>query len=229
MNIYFLVEGKAEAKIYPQWLTYLLPELTKVKFHHQVREKNYYLFNAAGYPRIIDVHLLRAIEDVNASGNYDYLVLSFDADESSVAERVDEVNQRLTDNGVSLGKTELIIIVQNRCIETWLLGNRKLYKRNPHEPSLVKYTKFYDVSVNDPELMGKYEDFSEHQQFHKAYFKLLCHERNTRYSESHARDVLQKSYFEQLRARINETTHLTTFRHFIEFCQEVQGRLNPIP
>lgn len=225
MNIYFLVEGKAEAKIYPQWLAYLLPELTRVKFHHQVREKNYYLFNAHGYPHIIDVHLLRAIEDVNAVGDYDYLVLSFDADEKSVAERVDEVNQRLTDSGVSLGRTKLMIIVQNRCIETWLLGNRKLYKRNPHDPTLVKYTKFYDVSVNDPELIGKYEGFSEHQQFHKAYFKLLCRERHTRYSESRPNDVLQKSYFEQLLARIDKTAHLTTFRYFIEFCQQLQLKL----
>jgi hypothetical protein len=228
MNIYFLVEGKTEAKIYREWLTYLLPELTRVKFHHQVTEKNYYLFNARGYPHIIDVHLSRAIEDVNSVGDYDYLVLSFDADESTVAEREAEVNQRLTNSGISLGKTKLIIIVQNRCIETWLLGNRKLYKRNPHDPTLVKYTKFYDVSVNDPELMGKYKGFNEHQQFHKAYFKRLCRERHLGYSEKRPNDVLPKSYIEQLLARIDKTTHLTTFRHFIEFCQQLRPKLKSV-
>lgn len=225
MNIYFLVEGKTEAKIYPKWLEHLLPELTKVKFHHQVREKNYYLFNARGYPSIIKDHLPKAIEDVNNVGAYDYLVLCFDADEQSVEERVAEVNQHLTGGGLSLGKTKLSIIVQNRCIETWLLGNRKVYKRNPHDSVLVKYTKFYDVSLDDPELMGKYEGFSEHQQFHKAYFKVLCRERHMRYSESRPNDVLAKSYFEQLLARIDETTHLGTFRHFIEFCQQLQQKL----
>lgn len=133
MNIYFLVEGKAEGKIYPQWLTYLVPELKRVKYHDDV------------------------------------------------------VN-----------------------------------------PTLVKYTKFYNVKTNDPELMGKYPGFAEHQQFHKAYFKLLYREKHIRYSERHPRDVLEESYLEQLHARINDTNHLATFRHFYEFCQKIKLELTTL-
>lgn len=225
MNIYFLVEGKTEAQIYPKWLSHLLPELTKVKYYDQVVKNNYYLFKGNGYPHIIDVHLPNAIEDVNAVGRYDYFVMLFDADESTVSERIVEVNQHVLKLENQLTKAQLVLIVQNRCIETWLLGNRKIYKHNPQDPRLVQYTKFYNVLRNDPELMGIYPGFSEHQQFHKAYFKLLCQERHMSYSERHPRDVVQKSYLDQLLARIDNTTHLVTFRHFIDFCRRIQPQL----
>ena len=63
MNIYFLVEGNSEAKIYPRWLAHLLPEWQRVEYFDAVIEKNYYLFNAKGYPAIIGIHLQKAIED----------------------------------------------------------------------------------------------------------------------------------------------------------------------
>ncbi|MGB0385979.1 MAG: hypothetical protein ACPGWR_14255 [Ardenticatenaceae bacterium] len=225
MNIYFLVEGKTEAKIYPEWLSHLLPELTKVKYYDLVVKNNYYLFKGNGYPHIIDVHLPKAIEDVNAVGLYDYIVMSLDADESTVSERVAEVNQHVLNLENRLTRAKLILIVQNRCIETWLLGNRKIYKHNPQDPTLVQYTKFYNVLLNDPELMGKYPGFSEHQQFHKAYFKLLCRERRINYSERHPRHVIDKSYLDQLLARIDDTSHLATFRHFIDFCRQIRRHL----
>ncbi|AFW95223.1 hypothetical protein FJR06_08540 [Dolichospermum sp. UHCC 0352] len=44
MNIYFLVEGDTEEKVYKAWLKYLLPELTRIGLPHQVDHNNYYLF-----------------------------------------------------------------------------------------------------------------------------------------------------------------------------------------
>ena len=31
MNLYFLVEGKTEKKVYPQWLSHLIPGLKQVQ------------------------------------------------------------------------------------------------------------------------------------------------------------------------------------------------------
>ncbi|MGB3512246.1 MAG: hypothetical protein WBA93_24015 [Microcoleaceae cyanobacterium] len=46
MNIYFLLEGRStEKKIYASWLNYLLADLKKVKFYHQVDKYNYCLFS----------------------------------------------------------------------------------------------------------------------------------------------------------------------------------------
>jgi len=221
MNLYFLVEGKTESKVYPNWLRYLLPNFKRVKRYHQVNENNYYLLNARGYPRIIDEILPNAIEEINLIGRYNYLVVCLDADEDTIEERKQEVRHHLKAIEVQLKDVELVLIVQNRCLETWLLGNRKVYKRHPHHPILVKYTQFYDVSINDPELMGKYKGFSEHQGFHKAYFKLLCQERNIRYSEKYPGDVPQHSYLNQLQARVADTKHLATFGEFLDFCDRI--------
>jgi len=41
MNLYFLVEGThSERKVYPAWLSYLLPELQRVYNYDDVNEKN---------------------------------------------------------------------------------------------------------------------------------------------------------------------------------------------
>jgi hypothetical protein len=71
MNVYFLVEGrKTEKKVYPQWLSVLVPELTKVDDANSVSENNYYLFNGEGFPSILH-HLKNAVEDINTIGRYD--------------------------------------------------------------------------------------------------------------------------------------------------------------
>jgi hypothetical protein len=31
MNLYFIVEGVTESKVYPSWLSYLLPELERIR------------------------------------------------------------------------------------------------------------------------------------------------------------------------------------------------------
>ena len=44
MNLYILVEGKnTEKKIYPSWLSYLLPQLKRVNFYDQVDKNSYFL------------------------------------------------------------------------------------------------------------------------------------------------------------------------------------------
>ncbi len=215
MNLYIVVEGKIESKLYPGWLKHLLPDWHRVDNAEEVTAKNYYLVNAGGYPGIIEETLPNAIEEINLIGKYDYLVLCFDADEDTVAERekaIAPLNETLK------LPTKLIPIVQNRCLETWLLGNRKFYKRNPELEQARRFTHFYDVSQNDPELMGKGNDFYTISQFHKEYFKALCQERGIKYSERSIDVVTEQSYLAQLQLRVRETDHLMTFRRFNDFC-----------
>ncbi|MGK7887421.1 MAG: hypothetical protein AB4057_22685 [Crocosphaera sp.] len=119
MNIYFLVEGRhTEKKLYPQWLQYYIPELRKVQFYDQVEHNNYYLLSGKGYPRILNDGLFEAVQDIQETGKYDYLVICVDAEEDSVSEKRQEVNNFIESNGMDLDQTELILIIQNRCIET---------------------------------------------------------------------------------------------------------------
>lgn len=65
MNLYFMVEGITERKVYPQWISYLLPHLSRVNQASDARENNYYLISGGGFPSILNDHLANSIEEVN--------------------------------------------------------------------------------------------------------------------------------------------------------------------
>jgi len=226
MNLYFLVEGmQSERKVYPAWLSHLLPELTRVQSYDEVNEKNYYLISGEGYPSLYDF-IPPSIEEINLSGKYNYFVLCLDAEENAVAQRHAEIYDFLNQEKLELKNAELVLIVQNRCLESWLLGNRKIYSKQPQDQPLLDYTKYYNVSVDCPEKMGKYLDFNTHAQFHGAYLRALFAAKNTTYSKKRPGDVLKPFYLEQLLTRIEfQPEQLTTFRHFIDICNIVKSQL----
>ncbi|MEM9213436.1 MAG: hypothetical protein AAGD25_03730 [Cyanobacteria bacterium P01_F01_bin.150] len=81
-----------------------------------------------------------AIDKIKEVNKYDYLVICIDADEENILERQGYVQQVIADRCVDLGSTKLKVIVQNRCIETWLLGNRKIFNsKQPLEYPLSEY------------------------------------------------------------------------------------------
>lgn len=227
MNLYIIVEGRrTEKKVYPAWLTQLIPELSSVNWAFQATSKNYYLFNGNGFPALLHNHLKKSIEEVNELKKFKYLVLILDVDESTVDGRISEVNKFLFENKLELNPdTELVIIPQNRCIETWFLGNPKVFKSNPQSPQLVEYVNFFNVRENDPEQMGIYPQFNTHSQFHADYCTELLRERNIRYSKNKPNGVVDKDYLETLILRNEETNHLNSFKYFIDFCRKVNSEI----
>jgi hypothetical protein len=227
MNLYFLVEGKrTERKVYPAWLKHLLPQLQQVQNYDEVNENNYYLFSGEGYPSIIYDHLPNAVADINANGKYNYFVVCVDAEENTVSCIQQEIYDFLTAEKIQMGSTQLVLIIQNRCLETWFLGNRKIYSRQPQSEPLLDYTRYYDISSNCPELMGKYNKFNTHAQFHEAYLKELFRAKNINYSKKNPGDVMKLYYLEQLLARIQEKNHhLPSFQSFINFCNIIRPKL----
>jgi len=227
MNLYFLVEGqRTEKKVYPAWLSHLLPELKRVNDYDQVDKNNYYLFSAEGYPSIIHKHLPNAVEDIVIHGKYNYLIICLDADEVSVNERKQEIHNFVVKNDINLklGNTKLQIIIQNRCIETWFLGNRKIYSKKPQNNPLIDYIRHYDIYTNCPELMGNYGTFNTHAQFHEAYLKELFRAKNINYSKNNPGDVVKSHYLNQIVQRItDDPTHLQSFQVFIEFCRNIKS------
>jgi hypothetical protein len=225
MNIYFLVEGNStEKKIYPKWLEYLIPNLVEVKYHDQVQNNNYYLISGGGYPRILYDGLENAIDKILEVPRYDYLVLCVDADEESVQERIQYIREFISNKEINLGKTKVEIIVQNRCIETWLLGNKKIFdSRQPLDLPLASYVNYYDVSQHNPEEMGKYE-MRNHADFHYEYLREVFSSRNTTYSKKKPNDAKEKYYFEELQKRVRDQPEdLKTFQFFLEFCERVKN------
>lgn len=227
MNIYFLVEGRrTEKKVYPKWLRHLIPELSEIRNPFAVNRNNFYIFNGNGFPSILNNHLRNSVEDVNNIGNFDYLVMCIDADELEVQERTKEVMDFFIEEDINLNSnTQFVLIVQNRCIETWCLGNRRVYKRNPSEETAREYVNFYDVSVDDPELMGKLDSFQTKAQFHASYLKEMLFERNIRYSKNHPNGIVEKTYLNEMIKRFQETRHITSFKSFLYFCDKVRKEI----
>jgi len=228
MNIYFLVEGDTEFIIYRKWLSYLVPELKRVKYHDQVNENNYYISNAHGNALMIHDGIPNAVEKIQEMGNYNYFVICLDADEETVESRKNWIYEFIETEKIELGKTKLEIVIQNRCLETWFLGNRKIFdSRQPLEKLLNEYVLYYDISQDDPELMGKYNQ-EYHADFHLSYLKEIFKIKRQNYGKTRPQQAQENHYLEQLLKRIQEKPEqMQTFREFIEFCESIKIKSSP--
>ncbi len=228
MNVYFLVEGRrTEMKVYPKWLSILIPKLKRVQWYHEVTKNNYCIFTGDGFPSLLDNHLKNSIADVNVAGNFDYLVVCLDSDDDTIIEKKEQIQEFILKENIELHhKTQLVIIVQNKCFETWFLGNRKIFKHNPSSSFLAEYIKHYNVKIEDPELMEKPLDFeSTTARFHSTYLQELFSERNIKYSKKNPQEVVEKYFLMELIERNEETSHINSFKKFIDFCQEVEQKI----
>ena len=222
MNLYIIVEGRrTEKKVYPEWLNYLIPEIKRVNWAYEAKKNNYYLFNGNGFPSLLHNHLKNSVQEINELKTFEYLVLILDVDETTIK----EVEDFVSDNNIILSNCNLIIIPQNRCIETWFLGNKSIFKSNPQNSDLREYIKFYNVKENDPELMGVFEGYNTHSQFHADYCTDFLRERNIRYTKNNPNGVVEKQYLTKLIERNRETGHISSFRTFVDFCSEIRKNI----
>ncbi|MDX2303469.1 MAG: hypothetical protein NW226_11750 [Microscillaceae bacterium] len=233
MNLYFLVEGaKTEMIVYPQWLSYLIPQLTQAESISEVRENNYFMLSGGGVPQIYD-QLEKTIQDINASGKFKYLVFCVDSDEMTVEEKKEEIHNKIKTKNLELIDCHLEIIVQNVCIETWFLGNKKIFPNDLDSELFRKYVQHYNVRENDPERMPLLPEaeFDTHAQFHESYLRELFKEKfknqPIRYSKNHPGEVTKEYYLKALQQRILDNPgHLMSFQYFIRFCTEIRVLFN---
>ena len=220
MNLYFLLEGKrTEPKIYPKWLSCLLPNYSQVSTLSEIKENNYFIFSGRGYPSLLN-HINNALIDLTKYKNINYLVISVDCDEETPNERILTIKNKINEFKNDLNMENIYIIPQNRCIETWLLGNKKIFTHNPQDTQLVEFISFYNVSDNDPEKMKKYKDYNTTCQFHISYLQKLLNEKNIRYSKTNPSDTAEEYYLEQLIKRVNESNDLRSFKSFLEVIEK---------
>lgn len=227
MNLYFILEGEqTEIKLYPKWIEFIVPELTKVDFIKDVKENNYYLFSGGGIPSIYN-HVINAIKDINDNPVFDILVVCLDGDDIGVKERVSEAKEKLVESGVELPKTcEIKFIIQNICIETWFLGNKKIVSRAPKEEKLQCFLKHYNVVNNDPELMMMIEGYRTTANFHFLYLREIFKEHNLVYSKANPKHVLEKTYFDELVKRVTTTEDLPSLKYLFDFLTAVRSKIN---
>jgi hypothetical protein len=227
MNLYIVVEGEeTEMQLYPQWLSYVIPELKKVNTYKEVSQNSYYLFCGQGIPSIYK-HTANAIRDINQFGQYNYLIVCLDCDELSPDGRKKKLLDYLDNEGVILSDTcQLKIVTQNACIESWFLGNRKVFKKNPEGIKFKEFITFFNVSIADPEIMGKYVGYHQRAHFHEAYLREMLKEHGLVYRKSNPKAILNLPYFNELQKRIaDEPTQMGTLNYFFELCKEIKAKI----
>ncbi len=160
MNLLFFVEeDRTEVKIYPKWLKHLFPKLNFVAIPEDITTNSCRIVSSKGYPPPGGL-IKELIEDIKQFDNIDHFFLCFDSESYTYQERFDEVQTKLDEAKIEVGidssiQTKFHIIIQHCCIETWALGNARL----PNEYSskgfkrLEEFQSFYDVLIDDPELM----------------------------------------------------------------------------
>lgn len=181
MNLYFLVEGAVtESILYPAWLAHILPLHRRVRQPSEATENCYYLISGQGYPQILN-QIPPAVDNIRANNVFSYLVFCADVEDDNPIEKKALILRKLeaSQNKLPTG-VEFKVILQMRCIESWLLGNRTVFPKNPISTKLKKYIDMYNVHEQCPELMDGHDDFMTRAAFHFDYLKLIFKEHAVR-------------------------------------------------
>ncbi|MBN1931651.1 MAG: hypothetical protein JW786_08605 [Desulfobacterales bacterium] len=215
MNIHVVLEGEqACKKVYKCWIPLVNPNLTYVEHISQIIDNNFSITIGGGYPQYLDV-IHGAIQDVNSYDNIDRLVIAVDSEEFTYDEKYQEISEYVSQFECA---PEIVILIQHFCMETWALGNRVIFRPNPQDIKLLEYRRYYNVRVNDPELLPSYSrDDLNRSQFAYMYLRRALHDkyRNLSYTKSNPAAVLHRKYFDRIKERLEQTGHIPSFRHFL--------------
>lgn len=236
MNLYILVEdGKSGHKLIDHWMGQLLPSLTRVSSVGDVIDHHYVIFSGLGYPRILGTDestpqknvLGQTIQTINQSQKFDYLLIFLDGDDEGV-----ELRKTITTNKIKSYSQALCcpfqIFVQNKCVETWLLGNREFFPME-YSKNFLPFVQHYNVSMQDPELMKM-----DHRQiattnalYHERYLRQMMQEMGRHYTKSRPDPIMYSPEFiAGLQKRINETDHLNSLKEFFCFIETLKKEEN---
>ena len=124
MNILFIVEGKrTEKKLYKIWIPYLCSSLNYVELIQEISIDSFTIISGEGYPGYFNI-IKNAFQDiVDYNYNINYLFICVDSEQKDYHEKLSEIEEFIQDECCNID-SEVVIIVQNHCIETWLIGNK---------------------------------------------------------------------------------------------------------
>ena len=235
MKLYFLVEGKrTEKKLLDAWLKHCFPRSTRVENPADLTTDSFFMLAGMGYPQYIP-RIFAALEDAARFGA-DHLFICIDSEEHSPEERHAEVTGVLAEAYSALQEQGLHfsghhhIIVADCCIESWLLGHRRLVPRQPTDEELLRFKRFYDVSVHDPEKMGCPTGFMTRAIYHHEYLRAVFRHSGQTYSKNNPGIAKEGNYLAALRDRCLDAAvqppHLQSFRVLWDTWSTMGGRFN---
>lgn len=219
MNIYVIVEGeKAAKKIYQKWITLVNPNLRSVDYLTDFTHNNFLVYHGLGQP--IWGRVSKAVEDVVNTKNIDRLVIAFDSEDKSYNEKLEEAKDQVEKLGCPV---EVKYVVQHFCLETWLLGNRDIFRKKPQNNLLREYYVKFDIRVEDPENLPDHPKKAMNRaQFAYNYLRLGIsdiHGEEKWYNKRNPGIALEEQYFRKIKQRYENINHIKSFRDFINAFQ----------
>ncbi|MGR6834089.1 hypothetical protein [Aliivibrio wodanis] len=227
MKIYFLVEGiSSEMQVYPEWIKHFIPTLTTFISFKEFKESDSgcYFFSGEGYPSILN-HIKNAVDDIKSDGSVDYFFIILDSDEETIEYRRQLILNEIDKLDIP-ERLNVIPVVQSRCFETILLGNKLAMPRFPKKEPLISYYQYFNVVNDNPEQMGNYDDDFTHSQFHSAYAMKALRERRINYSKSNCSGVASPEYFANVCNRVENTGDLSCILPLINTLEEISNKLD---
>lgn len=221
MNMYILVEGeKAEPTLYPLWIKYCQPQFRQLRVPEEALPNvdGYYLISGYGFPSVYK-HIADSIATINECGGFDFFVVGIDAEDLAYEDRYHEIEEKINLEPLNDNCTP-IIMVQNCCLETWLLGNNTIIQNNDQaDISAQDYFNWYDVTCKDPESMTSGIDNHTTAQYHEKYLRtVLTACRGRGYQKRRPQSCGTFDYWSSLLHRLNnDPNHLMSFRKFVDF------------
>jgi hypothetical protein len=243
MNIVFLVEGqKTETRVYQSWLSCVFPWLTMVKRFEDITHNTFLIQSGCGRNACIETHLESFIRDTQDFGNIDHFFFCIDAEEvpyqvilNELTCKVEAIMQK---HKIEKLNTELHLIIQYGCFETWALGNNEIPNQNSSgkKPSVkfLDFQNYYNILLDDPEKMpnfsseteslsGKKYFFNRKSQFHKTYLFEYLKEFGLCRKKAEIENVLEdEKYLRALQKRCQKTDHLPSLKILFDIWESLQ-------
>ncbi len=223
MNVYIVVEGEqTEMTVYPAWLSIIAPNMKRVLNAREINNDSYYLFCGHGIPSIYK-HVINSVLDINEINSkggytYDYLIVCLDTENETREDIENSLGEYMAEAGVSPQGFQIKIFEHKVCMETWFLGNRRMFKDNPNGDNMIKYLHHFNVKLDNPEDMDSIDpDKWNVAKFHLKYLKAMLAERNLKYDKNKTEVVCSKDYLEELINRYEQMSHINTFGAWYEF------------
>lgn len=225
MNFYFLVEGKkTEMYFYPILMKWIDPKYRVVKSLDDICDNTFYMFSGLGYPNIYNKveSALKDIESINIKSKHthihiDMLFVVIDADRYGsyqVAAKAFKDRMKKYSDNIKSAKVKVIPVIQQQCIESLFLGNPNIIP-NSVRGSLKEYVDYYNVSIQDHELMLSNCE-KTNGQYAFSYLQEAAKQNGAEYSKSNLSFVSSDEYIQAICNRCSETNQLQSFKIFID-------------
>ena len=217
MNIYVIIEGETAArKLYKNWIPLVNESLQYVDYLTDVKQNNFFILAGFGQPYIWQ-RLECAVKDVNEHEVFDRLVIAIDSEDCDPRDQQLEASARVDRMGC---RVEVRYVIQHFCLETWLLGNKYMFRKNSSDVELKEYMELFNIRHDDPALLPPYtrrgwnrSQFAYH--FLRAGIRDVYTGRGLLYSKKHPGPTLKKDYFSQVRSRCFDERHILSFESFL--------------